>query len=169
MRKVGAVVVVLFFTACGEIAAQQKYGHINSNDILEAMPEYVQLKSSLDSKRNQLAGQLQRMYEDYGKKSAELQELGGAMMEAVREERMKELQELQQKIMVFEEGADTEVQNLQAKLIKPLNDKYLKILETVAKENGYTFIFDLATGSIAYHPENTGDVTGLVKQKMGIK
>jgi outer membrane protein len=168
MRKISAVVFVLFFVVCGEISAQQKYGHINSNDILEAMPEYVQLKAALDNKQNQLAAQLQKMYADYEKKAKELQELGGAMMEAVREERTKELQTLQQSIAVFEENADMEVQNLQAKLIKPLNDKYLKIVQAVAKENGYAYIFDLASGSVAYHPENTGDVTALVKQKMGI-
>jgi len=54
------------------------------------------------------------------------------------------------------------------KLLKPLNDKYLKVVQAVAKENGYTFIFDLATGVVAYYPENSGDVTELVKKKMGI-
>jgi hypothetical protein len=53
-------------------------------------------------------------------------------------------------------------------LIKPINDKYIKIVDIVAKENNYTYIFDIATGSVVYHPENTGDITGLVKNKMGI-
>ena len=89
-------------------------------------------------------------------------------MEAVREERLKEIDSLQQAISGFEGSAQGEVEKLQMKLMKPLNDKYLKVVQAVAKENGYTYIFDLATGVVAYHPDNTGDVTDLVKKKMGI-
>ena len=75
---------------------------------------------------------------------------------------------LQMAIMNFEGSAQEEVQKLQQKLLKPLNDKYLKVVNAVAKENGYTFIFDLSSNIVAYYPEDSGDITNLVKQKMGI-
>ena len=112
--------------------------------------------------------QLQKMYEDYQRKSKEVNDYGASMMEAVREERMKEIDSLQKAIAGFEGSAQGEVEKLQMKLMKPLNDKYLKVVQLVAKENGYTYIFDIATGTVAYYPENTGDVTELVKKKMGI-
>jgi outer membrane protein len=90
------------------------------------------------------------------------------MMEAVREEQMKEVDSLQREISSFQENVQGEIQKLQLKLMKPLNDKYLKVMQTVAKENGYTYVFDLSSGFVAYHPENTGDITEQVKKKMGI-
>ena len=105
---------------------------------------------------------------DYQQKSKEVNDYGAAMMEAVREERLREIDSLQQIISSFEETAQAELQKSQLKLMKPLNDKYLKVVQAVAKENGYTFIFDIASGMVAYHPETTGDVTDLVKKKMGI-
>lgn len=161
-------VIVLFFAFTAKGFAQQKYGHLNSGDILDAMPEYKQMNATIEGKKKQYAYQLQRMYEDYQRKSKEVNEYGISMMEAVREERLKEIDSLQQAISGFEGSAQGDVEKLQMKLMKPLNDKYLKVVQAVAKENGYTYIFDIATGTVAYYPENTGDVTELVKKKMGI-
>ena len=166
MNKV-LVIGLLFFACSSSVSAQQKYGHINSSDILDAMPEFKQLNTTVENKKKQYALQLQRMYGDYERKGKELNDYAMSMMEAVREERMREVDSLQQAIQGFEGAAQGEIEKLQGKLMKPLNDKYLKIVQSVAKENGYTYIFDIATGSVAYHPE-TGDVTELVKKKMGI-
>lgn len=168
MKKAGLIAFLLFFAFAGSIHAQQKYGHINSEDILVVMPEYKQLNATLDNKKKQYSVQLQTMYKDYELKTKEINDFGAAMMEAVREEKLKELEDLQKRITAFQTNADTELQNLQTKLMKPLNDKYLKIVQAVASENGYAYVFDLASGTVVYHPEDKGDVTELVKKKMGI-
>lgn len=131
------------------------------------MPEYKQLHATVENKKKQYAFQLQKMYEEGERKSKELNDYGMSMMEAVREERLKEIDSLQQAIQGFEGKAQGEIDKLQLKLLKPLNDKYLKVVKAVANENGYTYIFDIATGHLAYHPETTGDITELVKKKMG--
>ncbi|MES2619639.1 MAG: OmpH family outer membrane protein [Bacteroidota bacterium] len=168
MKKAGLLILLSFFLFTENIFAQQKYGHINSNDILEVMPEYKQLNATLDSKKKQYSVQLQSMYKDYEQKTKEVNDYGAAMMEAVREERLKEIEGLQNGITTFQENADAEMQKMQVKLMKPLNDKYLKIVKAVAQENGLAYVFDLASGAVVYHPESKGDVTELVKRKMGI-
>jgi outer membrane protein len=168
VKKISGL-ALLFFVLCSlTLSAQQKYGHINSTEILDVMPEYKQMKASLQRKQKEQEGKLRGMYTEYEKQSKELNEFGAAMMEAVREEQMMELDSLGQAIQAYEAGIEEEIQRLQFKLIKPINDKYIKIVDIVAKENNYTYIFDIATGSVVYHPENTGDITGLVKIKMGI-
>jgi len=166
MKKAVVLVLVSFFVSSA--FAQQKYGHIDAEDVLNAMPEYKQLNSTLENKKKQYAYQLQKMYEDGERKTKELNDYGMSMMEAVREERLKEIDSLQKAVSVFEGTAQGEIEKLQAKLMKPLNDKYLKVVQAVAKENGYNYIFDLASGHVVYHPENTGDITELVKKRMGI-
>ncbi len=168
VKKSWLLFIVLFFVFTGIGFAQQKYGHLNSGDILDAMPEYKQMNATIENKKKQYAYQLQRMYEDYQRKAKEVNDYRASLMQAVLEERLKEIDSLQQAISDFEGSAQGEVEKLQMKLLKPLNDKYLKVVQAVAKENGYTFIFDLATGVVAYYPENSGDVTELVKKKMGI-
>lgn len=159
---------IAFFTICTSVYGQQKYGHVNSLEILAQMPEYKQMQASLEKKKKEYESRLNIMYTDYEKKQKELSQVGFGLMEAVREEKMMELEKLAQSIQSYEEKIDSDLQSLQQKLMKPLNDKYLKVMDAVATENGYTFIFDIASGILAYFPENEGDVSPLVKKKMGI-
>ena len=54
-------------------------------------------------------------------------------------------------------------------LLKPLLDRAEAAIKTVAKENGYSYIFDSSKGgAVLYSPESE-DVLPLVKAKLGIK
>ena len=166
MKKAIILLVASFFVFNGEIFAQQKYGHINSNEVVQGMPEFKQMTASVDKRKKDAQTKVQVMYDSYQTKLKEVNQYGASMMEAVLQERKKELDSLQKAIQTYEQTASAEIQDYQDKLLKPLNDKYLKIVATVAKENGYTYIFDVASGTVAYYPETAGDITDLVKKKM---
>lgn len=161
------IAVLMLFFAVGTATAQVKYGHIDSEEILQAMPEYKQLKATMDRRRREQEAKITAMYTDFQKRQQELQELGEGLMVAVAEEKAIELDSLQKAILAYQQNAGGELESLQGKLLKPLNDKYLKIVSAVAKENGYTLILDASTGIVAYGNDAT-DVTALVKKKMGI-
>lgn len=165
MRKYFAI-IVLFFTV-STASAQIKYGHINSDEIMEAMPEFKQLRASLDRKQREQENKIRAMYTDLQKRQQDLQEYGEGLMLAVAEEKAIELDSLQRAIVAYQEGTGDELDNLRFKLLKPLNDKYLKIVNAVAKENGYTLILDESKGIVAYGNDSY-DITALVKKKMGI-
>ena len=61
------------------------------------------------------------------------------------------------------------MQERQSELMKPLVDRAKKAIEEVAKENGYSYIFDTSTGvgALLYTPESD-DIMPLVKKKLGI-
>lgn len=161
------LVLSLFFAISGNAVAQIKYGHIDSDEILESMPEYRQLTSALQRKQNEQEAKIRAMYTDFQKRQAELQQLGPALMVAVIEEKEKELMLLQQEIEAYQQNAAPEMERLRDKLLLPLQSKYRKVVDIVAKENGYTLILDQASGIIAYGNEGN-DITALVKKKMGI-
>ena len=165
MRKYFAI-IVLFFTV-STASAQIKYGHINSDEIMEAMPEFKQLRASLERKQREQENKIRAMYTDLQKRQQELQEYGEGLMLAVAEEKAIELDSLQRAIVAYQEGEGDELDNLRFKLLKPLNEKYLKIVNAVAKENGYTLILDESKGIVAYGNDSY-DITALVKKKMGI-
>lgn len=167
MKKIISTFSIVLAFACAGFA-QQKYGHINSEEIVVLMPEYKQMSGTLEKKQKALEVDMQGLYSQYQTKQKELSDFGKSMMEAVLEEKLKELEQLQKKISSFEDIANQEIQTLQSKLLKPINDKYLKVVQQVAKENGYTYIFDLASPGLAYYPENNGDISALVKSKLGI-
>ena len=63
-------------------------------------------------------------------------------------------------------NADSYSQQEQEKLAA-LSKKVKDAVDSVAKENGYTYIFDSGTGVMLYMPEGD-DVSNLVKKKLGI-
>ncbi len=157
-----------FFFFVVPLMAQQKYGHISSQEILVSMPEYKQMMTALEKRKNEQSNRLNAMYKDYQRRQKELTDYGAGLMEAVREEKLIEMDSLEKAITAYQESMDADLQSFQGKLLQPLNDKYLKIVAAVAKENGYSYIFDINTGSVAYYPEKNGNITDLVKKKMGI-
>jgi len=166
MKKALLLIVAALFVFNGEVIAQ-KYGHINTQAVVESMPEFKQLNTAVDKKTKDAQNRVQAMYSAYQEKVKEVNQYGASMMEAVLAERKKEIDSLQQGIQTYQQTAGTEIQAYKEKLFKPLFDKYHKIVATVAKENGYTYIFDIGSGSLLYYPDTNGDITDLVKKKIG--
>lgn len=168
MKKATIILIAVFTVFCGKTFAQQKYGHINSTEVVKAMPEFKQMTAAVDKKKKDAQTTMEKMYADYQTKLKDLNQYGPSMMEAIREEKTRELDSLQRGLQGFEQKATAEIQDYQQKLVQPLNDKYLKVVSQVAKEGGYTYIFDLSSGTVAYYPEKDGDISDLVKKKLGI-
>jgi len=90
------------------------------------------------------------------------------MMEAILEAKIQEVQDLQRRIQAFEEKVQGELEKYQGDLMRPINDKYIKLLEEAAKEGGYTYILDIASGSVPYFPKEEFSVTEGVKRKVAV-
>jgi outer membrane protein len=153
----------IFFTA----NAQQKIGHVNSAEVLQAMPEFKQMQDALEKKKGEYTKVLEAMYKEYETKTRDIQENGSKMLESVLEVKYKEVQDLQQRIQDFEGKVQADLERYQGELMRPINDKYIKGLQAVAKENGYTYILDIAAGAVPYFPETEFDVTAALKTKIG--
>ncbi|MBS1611310.1 MAG: OmpH family outer membrane protein [Bacteroidetes bacterium] len=170
MKKNILALVIALFTFAGTVSAQQKIGHINSVDILTAMPEFKAMQDELQKQKDTYTKVLEGMYGDYEKKQIELQNLSKTQgtPDAILEVKYQELQQLQQRIQDFEEKVNNDLQKAQQEKLKPINDKYMKAVKEVATANGYAYILDVVSGALAYFPEGTNDVTDLVMKKLGV-
>ncbi|MFN8276557.1 MAG: OmpH family outer membrane protein [Chitinophagales bacterium] len=165
MKKLAvAAFAVLMF---GAVSAQQKIGHLNSAEILQAMPEYKSMQEAVDKKKQEYAGVMQTMYAEYEKKSKEVQEGGDKMTQAVLDMKVSEIKDLEKRIGDFEQKAQADLGKYAEDLMKPLNDKYVKGVKEVAREQGYSYVLDLAAGGVIYYPESGNDLTQAVKTKIG--
>ena len=170
MKKSIVAVIVAVFAFAGSISAQQKLGHINSVEVLQAMPEFAQMQKDLQKQKETYSKALEGMYADYQKKQAELQEKSKdkTIPDAIVETLVQDLQQTQQRIQDFESKINDELQKMQQEKLKPVNDKYIKAVKEVAVANGYAYVLDIASGGVAYYPEGQNDVTDLVMKKLGI-
>lgn len=146
-----------------------KFGHLNSSEILKGLPEMDTLQTKMQKYIKDLNDGLETMQVEYNKKLDDYVKARETMVDLVKQSKEKELQTMQQNIQEYQETANQKMQQKQAELMQPVQEKVKKAISDVGKEQGFIYIFDLATGSVAYFSADSQDVTDLVKQKLSAK
>lgn len=160
-------IIIAMMLALPMIASAQKFGHVNTQELFAQMPEMNQVKLKMDTIQNQYEMQLASMNEEIQRKAQDYQSQEATMPDAVKQIRQQELQEMQQRIQLFYQTAEQDIQKKQQELLLPVHEKMVKAIKTVGDREGYTYIFDSA--AMQYIAEGANDVMPAVKKELGIK
>jgi outer membrane protein len=138
------------------LASAQKIAYISSQEVMAVMPETRKMGEKLDSVQTYYENQLANMQEEFNKKVTEFQQQQATMSATVREFRQQELAELEQRMQMFYQ---TVQKDLQAKLLEAINK--------VAAAQNCTYVMDKA--SMLYIAPDALDLTPAVRAELGIK
>ncbi len=160
----------IFFLSISGVQAQSKIkvGHINSSELLQLMPGRDSSQKVLVAYANDLELQLSMMTKEFETKYQDYLENETKMTQIVKNSKQKELTDLQNRIVEFQEQAQEDLQKKEAELISPLLQKAQDAIQEVAKEKGYTYILDTSNGAVLYF-EDADDIIIPVKKKLGIE
>ena len=148
----------------------QKFGHITTQEILTAMPDYVKAQTDIQTMQKQYEDEMKRAQEEFNKKFTAYQEEQANLPKNIQERRQKELQELSQKGMQMQQDAQQELERSWMSMLEPIAKKIDDAIKAVGQEGGYVYIFDLNATQIPFVNETLStDVTGAVKTKLGIQ
>ena len=161
-------VLVALTLAAMSVSAQVKLGHIETQKLIQAMPEWTAAQKTFEEEQKKVNTELNSLREQFQTKLAEYSEKMKTYSEAMRATTEEELQGLQQRIQRFQETAMAQLEKTQNDLMQPVMEKALNAIKEVGKENGFTYIFDMNAG-ILYAAENSQDVLSLVKKKLGLQ
>ena len=145
----------------------QKFGHVNTQELFSQMPEVNVVRLQMDTVQSQYESQLAMMQEELQKKAQDYQSQEATMAAAVKQIRQQELQEMQQRIQLFYQTAEQDIQRKQQELLAPIHEKMSKAIQTVGEKEGYTYIFD--SSAMVYIAEGALDALPAVKKELGIK
>lgn len=147
----------------------QKFGVVEAEPVLTAMPEYTAMQTQINDASKKYEDELNRLKEQMNKQVTEYQALekDAATPESIKERRIQEMQELDQKIQQFTNTAMQDLQRQQQQLMAPIEQKFMDACKSVGQEGGYTFIFP--QGSALFVGSTVEDVTPLIKAKLGVK
>ena len=90
------------------------------------------------------------------------------MAEPIRDAKMKEITDLEERIQAFQESAQSSMQKKKEELYSPIIKKAEEAINNVAKEKAYSYIFDTSVGAVLFAQESD-DVMPIVKAKLGLK
>ena len=145
-----------------------KFGHINSADLIQLMPETKRADASLQAYVKGLEGKLGGLQNDYRKKVTEFQTQEKTMIDAIKETKIKAIQDLEMQMQQSQAEGQEKIAQKREALYKPILKKAEKAIKDVGKENGFDYVFDTNAGSTVYEKE-AHDIMPLVKKKLGLK
>lgn len=144
-----------------------KLGYIDSNKLLEMMPERDSIQKALQDYGMSLENQLQAMYQEYQTKLGDYQANVSTMSSIIKQTKERELADMETRIQEFQQQADADLQNKQMELLEPLLERAKNAIKEVSEEHGYVYIFDAGVGTLLYY-EKGDNILPLVKEKLGL-
>ncbi|HRF68259.1 MAG TPA: OmpH family outer membrane protein [Muribaculum sp.] len=149
------------------VAQAPKFGVVNTQVIIEAMPEVKAAQEKITESSKKYEDEFKKLQEEMEKKFGEYQALAADTPESIKERRMQEIQELDQKMQQFRATVSQDLSRQQETLMAPIQEKVRQAINTVGKENSMTFIFENILP--VYTGTDVQDVTAKVKAKLGLQ
>ena len=167
MKKTLILIATCLFAFGGSAMAQKsiKLGHINSQELLQIMPGRDAAKDTLQKEASEIENTLKTMQAELERISNEFVQKQAEWTELIRNTKRSEIQDMQNRIQAFYESAQKQLQDREAELTKPIVDRAKKAIEDVAREGGYTYIFD---GAALLYSQDSEDIMPQVKKKLGL-
>ena len=142
----------------------QKFGKINTQTIMQALPDVAKANGELEALQKQKDNELKAMQEEFQRKADEYQKGASTMNATAKQQKETELQGLQQKIQQAYQDGQQELQKKSNELMQPIVAKVRAAIDAVGKAGNYTYIFE--EGAAIYTGSNVLDVTKEVQSKI---
>ena len=154
------------------LAAQaQKFGYVNTSEILNVMPEVATAQNTLKANADKYQNEIQKLEEELQKMMTEYEAAAKdpSTPQAIKDRHQQEWNDKYSRYQEFQQTASQDLQRQQETLLAPIHQKLQNAIQAIGAEGGYTFIFDQVAGSILYTGTDAEDVSAKVKARLGIK
>ncbi|RPI68455.1 MAG: OmpH family outer membrane protein [Ignavibacteriales bacterium] len=166
--------LVFTFLIIGHAAsfAQIKIGYIDSDTIMENLPDALDAREKLDALIQEWQSELTTLESDWKSKYDDYEKRKLIMTDQTRAELEQELIKLEQDIATFREekfGTNGELFQKQDELMKPVQNRVFVAIEEVATEEDYDYIFDRSGDIMLLFAKEEHDLTSVVLEKLKLE
>ncbi len=165
--KKGLLTIMIAALTILSTEAQNKFGYLDSNELLASMPESVAMQTELEDFGKNFESRLLDMRSEYERKATEYQQNETTFSDLVKEDKIREIQSIEKRIVDFEQNAQQLFAQKQSELFTPITDKINFAVNEIGKDGKYTYIFDSVTGLLLYKDESE-NIMEKVKAKLGM-
>lgn len=170
MKK--TVLVTVFALLCSMTFAQQKFAYVDSEYILENIPEYLAAQDKLDELAIEWQKEIEQEFKEVDSlyKKFELESV--LLPEDIKAKREKEIIAKEKEAKTLQKqrfGKEGDLFKKRAELVKPIQDKVYNAIEEVASEGAYGIIFDKSGALTILYSAAKLDKSDDVLDKLGYK
>jgi len=161
-----AFITVTALVTTSQANAQTKIGYISTEELVSIMPETAKADSNLQQYRTALIQNAQEKQSSLETAIEKFNKDSSTMTISVKDVKRGELQKMLNDLQSEDQRIQQQLQQRQQELIAPINKKAFDAIQAVAKENGYSYIFE--KGALLVAPPGE-DVLALVAKKLNVK
>lgn len=163
--------LVLFFTffAFGTASAQ-KMGYVDTEYILQNIPEYQDAQNEIEEYSKQWQAEIEEKYSEVEQMYKDYQVDAVLLPEDLRQKREQEIIDFEREIKELQKkrfGSDGELFKKRQELVKPIQEKIFNAIEEIATKKNYAFIFDKAGGPVIMYVDSKYDISDEVLDQIG--
>ena len=172
MKKGILLIFGLLIIISSNSLAQLKIGYVDSETIMQKLPEAQDAQQRLDDLVNSWRTELIKMQSDLKNKQADFEKKKLIMSEKTKTENEDELGKLERLIDLYRDkkfGARGELFQKQNELFKPIQNKLFTAIKEVAEDENLDFVFDRTSDITLLYAKEKYDITNLVLQKLKLE
>ena len=147
----------------------QKFAHVNTQEIIQAMPEYATARADIEKLQQQYEADLKSMQDELQKKGEAFEKEQATLPDNIKQRRQQELQDMYQKIQQSYQDNQQALAKAQQEKMQAITAKMIDAIKAVGQEGGYVYVIDMSAGIPYISTTLSSDVTAQVKAKLGLK
>ncbi|QQS38200.1 MAG: OmpH family outer membrane protein [Ignavibacteriales bacterium] len=166
---IGLISGILLLVLSVEINAQLKIGYVDSDTIMDNLPDAQDARQKLDQLIQEWQAELGKLESDWKTKYDDYEKRKLILTDQTRADLESELIKLEQQIADYREkkfGTNGELFQKQDELMKPVQNKVFTAIKEVAEEEGLDFVFDRSGDIMILYAKTDYDISAKVLEKL---
>ncbi len=175
--KTSRLITPLLFTALLLVAGitqstaqNQKYAYVDSEYILDNIPEFQDAQDELDEMSKKWQKEIEAAYTQVSDMYQKYQAESVLLPEDVKRKREDEIVKKEQEVKDLQRkyfGPEGDLYQKRQELVKPIQEKVYNAIETLASTRNYSFVFDKAGGATMLYTNPNFDISDDVLDEVG--
>ncbi len=153
------------------VQAQQKIGYIDTQYILDRLPEYETVQQTLDQAEAQWRTEIQEARDRVEELRQEYQARELLYTDEEREEQKKSITQARRDVEALRQryfGPEGQLFTRQRELMRPIQERILVAVEDVATSEGYDYVLDQSGDVMFMFARDQYDLSDVVLRELGV-
>jgi outer membrane protein len=161
----------LFLMLIGSKTFAQKFGYIDTEYIMNKMPEYKKANETMNQFAEKWTKDLQAKYADVEKMKQKFQQEEILLTADMKKEKLADIDKKEEELKTLNNnifGLNGQLFQKKKEILKPILDEIYKTSEKIARKYKLSFIFDKASDMSMFYADPRHDYTDFIIEELGL-
>lgn len=171
LKKMKSKIFFLLFMLVGYQSIAQKFGYIDTEYIMNKMPEYKKANDEMNQFAAKWTKDIQAKYADVEKMKQKYQQEEILLTADMKKEKLFEIDKKEEELRTLNNsifGLNGQLFQKKKEILKPILDEIYKTSEKIARKYKLSFIFDKASDMSMFYADPKHDYTDFMIDELGL-